>query len=193
MNPHMIHLPKSMYDNYHALTANVTQQNTHYFAVYYMYKFGKPSRTSPTKLTSMQKSTFEIIPDPLPREHDKYYGSKEYTFLLRFKNKPLAKQTVQLTTLNGSIKTVSTDKKGKFQLVLPNDFKNVKDGRRANPPSYFILSANFSQNDQQYYTTFTNPYYVNPNDYWSSIPAGVGVEGIGLVIGLFLLWRRQNG
>lgn len=193
MEANMINLPRSMYNNYHALVANAIKDNDHYSAVYYLYKHGKPSQTSPALLTSKQKSDFEIIPNQLPREHDRYYGSKKYDFILKFQNQPLENQIITLTTLLGTEQKVKTDTKGQFSISLPNDFKNVQVGRRANQPSYFILSSSFSQNNTNYHTTFANPYHVNSTDYWNSIPAGVGVMGIGLCFGLLLLWRRNNG
>ena len=193
MEANMVNLPKSMYDNYHALVANTTKNNNYYTSVYYIYKHGKPSRTSPTKLTDKQKGIFEIIPNELPREHDRYFGSKTYSFILNFQNTPVQNQTIELTTLNGTKQTTTTNSNGEFEITLPNDFKNVRTGRRANQPSYFILSSSLTQGSKNFHTTFANPYHVNSTDYWNSIPAGFGVAGIGLILGLLLLWRRNNG
>jgi len=193
MDANMINLPRSMYDNYHALVANVSKDNVNYSAVYYLYKHGRPSKTSPTKLTSLKKASFEIIPNNLPREHDRYYGSKSYEFILRFKEKPLQNQHITLTTLNGTNQEIFTDSEGKFKISLPNDFENVQVGRRANQPSYFILSSSIKNDAKEYHTTLSSPYHVNPTDYWSSIPAGMSIAGVGFAFGLLLLWRRNHG
>lgn len=193
MEANMVNLPRSMYDNYHALVANTTKEDHHYTSVYYLYKHGRPSRTSPTELTFKQKGYFEIIPNHLPREHDRYYGSKNYSFILKYKNNPVKNQTLKLSTLNGTTKSILTNEKGEFEVTLPNDFENVKTGKRANLPSYFILSSKLDAGDKTYHTTFSSPYHVNSTDYWNSIPAGMGVAGLGLIIGLLILWRRNNG
>jgi len=193
MDANMVNLPRSMYDNYHALVANTTKNNNHYTSVYYIYKHGKPSQTSPTKLTAKQKGIFEIAPNELPREHDRYYGSKTYSFLVKFQDAPVKNQKIQLTTLKGTKQTVTTNEDGELDITLPNDFTNVKTGRRINQPSYFILSTSLTQGSKTYHTTFASPYNVNSTDYWNSIPAGFGVAGAGLLLGLLLLWRRNNG
>jgi hypothetical protein len=150
-------------------------------------------KTSPTKLTFKEKGFLEIIPNNLPREHDRYQGSKRYSFILKLNGKTVQNQTIKLTTLNKTIQNITTNKDGEFSVVLPNDFKNVKDGRRVNRPSYFILSSSINKDGKNYHTTFSNPYYVNPTNYWSSVPAGFGVAGLGLLIGLLILSRRKNG
>lgn len=193
MNANMVNLPRSMYDNYHALVTNVTKGDDYYTSVYYLYKHGKPSKTSPTKLTFKQKGLFELVPNHLPREHNRYYGSKTYSFILMYENNVVSNESVKLTTLNGTTKDLFTNENGEFSVTLPNDFKNVKTGRRSNLPSYFILSSSIKKGDKNFHTTFSNPYHVNPNDYWSSIPAGFGFAGLGLLIGLVILKRRKNG
>jgi hypothetical protein len=192
LKANMINLPKSMYDNYHALSAKVTDKDTIYGASYYIYKHGKPSRTSPTKLTHLDKLKFEIKPNPLPREHDRYKESKSYSFLVTYENKPVSTD-IKLTTLNGSEIDLKSDADGVLEFVMPKDFKDVKNSRRANPASYFILSSHIQKDAKAYYTTLSMPYYVNPVNHWQSIPYGVVVMVIGFLFGLFLYKRSKNG
>lgn len=186
-------LPRSMYDNYHAISVNATDQNKIYSATYYLYKHGKPSQISPTKITEFEKATFEIHPNPLPREHDRYYASKEYRFMLTFDNKAISTE-VKITTLNGSELNFKSDEEGILRVILPDDFKDVKPNRGANAPSYFILSATHSDQNKSYFTTLTQEYHVNPTDYWQSITYGIFTALFGLFIGFFIYYRRvKNG
>jgi hypothetical protein len=188
----MINLPRSMYDNYHAISAKVIDKNSIYGATYYIYKHGKPSHTSPTKITALDKLAFEIKPNPLPREHDRYKESKEYSFLVTFNNKPVSAE-VNLTTLNGTKLSFKSDKNGVLKFSMPKDFEDVKNSRRVNPASYFILSSNITEGDKEYYTTLSMPYYVNPTNHWESVPWGVATMILGFLLGLFLYKRSQNG
>ena len=188
----IVSLPKTKGDNYHAIVASVEDADNIYNASYYIYKYGMPSRQSPTKITSMDKLSLEIKPNPLPKEHNEYKTSNKYGFILTFKSKPISSK-VKLTTLNGTTQEVQSDKNGNFTLILPNDFKEVKNSKMGNRPSHFMLSAKVKDADKVYHTTFTMPYHVNPNDYWQNTPYGFLVALIGLALGLFLYRRSKNG
>ena len=193
MQDGMMALPESKFESYQALSANIINGNNEYTAVTYIYKHGMPCRTSPEELTAKDKGALEIVPNRLPREHDKYKGSKTYRFDLFSKRQLLANHKVLLTTLNGTSQTFKSDSKGVLMVTLPNDFKNVKTGSRANKPSYFILSSEITEGDKTYHTTLSEPYYVNPIDYWQSIPAAIIVVIVGFIFGLFLYRRSKNG
>ncbi|NOQ32128.1 MAG: hypothetical protein GQ570_13510 [Helicobacteraceae bacterium] len=190
--PNTATLPKSGVNNYHALIAEVSEDNRVYSAIYYIYKHGKPSQTSPTKLTSLQKVEFEIKPNPLPREHDRYSGSKEYSFLVTLDSKPQEIE-VEFQTLNGTKKIYKSDANGVLKLTLPNDFKNVKHIRRANKASHFILSTKTTKNNKEYFTTLSAPYSVNPTNYWQSVSLGLITAIAGFIIGIFIYRKRKNG
>lgn len=187
----LVSLPKSGMDNYHALVINQTKENSVNSSVRYVYSFGRPSKTSPTKITQMKKSELEIAPAPLPREHDRYAGSRTYDFELRFKGEAFPNATVTLSTSNGSEETFKSDEDGEFKVTIPNDFKDVKTGRRANRPAEFILKASHLDKGINYTTTLAMPYHVNPVDYWNNRTMGLIVLLIGLVLGLFL-FRNIN-
>lgn len=191
-----VFLPKSGMDNYHALVINQIHDNNVNSTVRYIYGHGRPSKTSPTKITQLKKSILEIAPTPLPREHDRYKGSNTYHFELRFKGEALSNTQITLTTSNGSEATFKSDEDGEFKITLPNDFNNVKAARRANRPAEFILKASYADEDVNYTTTLSMPYHVNPIDYWQSRPMAVAVVFLGLFIGLFLfrnIHKKKKG
>jgi len=187
----LVSLPRTGMANYHALVVNQTDANSIKSSVRYIYGHGRPSKTSPTKITQIKKSELEIAPSPLPREHDRYTGSNSYKFELHFKGETLANTKVELTTSNASFESFKSDEDGEFKVTIPNDFKEVKKGRRANRPAEFILKALHLQDGVTYTTTFAMPYHVNPTDYWQSKTFGLTVLFIGLIIGIYM-FRNIN-
>ena len=188
-----IALPKSSYDTYHALVANVETPNSIHTAITYIYKHGRPSRVSPTKLTSLNKAKFEIRPILLPREHDRYISSKRYGFRLYFDDKILANQTISIITSNGTSIDSISDSSGEFFIKLPSDFKDVKKSRRGNAPANFIIRSSYQDEKRVYDTTLTMPYHINPNEYWQSQVYGILVMFLGMIFGFFIYRRVKNG
>lgn len=186
-----VSLPHTGMDNYHALVVNQTKEKSVSSSVRYIYSHGKPSRTSPTKITQTQKSDLEIAPILLPREHDRYTGSDSYDFELRFKGEALTQNSIIFTTNNGMQESFRSDAKGLFRVTMPNDFKDVQNSRRKNKPAEFILAATYIDQNITYTTTLAMPYHVNPVDYWQSQKLGLAVLIIGLVLGLYL-FRNIN-
>lgn len=187
----LVSLPRTGMDNYHALVINQTSDKTVNSSVRYIYSYGKPSKTSPTKITQFQKSDLEIEPILLPREHDEYKGSNSYDFLVRFKGKVLPKHEINFTTSNGTKESLNSDEDGEFSITMPNDFSDVKMGRRKNKPAEFVLLASYTYQDKTYTTTLAMPYHVNSVDYWNSREAGTVVLILGLILGLYL-FRNIN-
>lgn len=187
----LVSLPRTGMENYHALVVNQTKERSISSSVFYIYSRGRPSKISPTKITQMQKSALEIKPAPLPREHDHYNGSKSYNFELHFKGEALPNTNVTFTTSNGSQDSFKSDRDGELRVTMPNDFKDVKVGKRKNRPAEFVLKASYMYEDITYTTTLSMPYYVNPTDYWQSTASGAVVLILGLIIGLYL-FRNIN-
>ncbi|MFT5659538.1 MAG: hypothetical protein ACI9TV_000159 [Sulfurimonas sp.] len=187
----LVSLPRTGMDNYHALVINQTNGKSINSSVRYIYAHGKPSKISPTKITQVQKSKLEILPILLPREHDEYKGSNTHKFELRFNGEVLPQENITFSTSNGTKESFQSDISGRFFVSIPNDFEDVKVGRRKNKAAEFILGASYIDNDIKYTTTLAMPYYVNPVDYWNSREAGLGVLIIGLIFGLYL-FRNIN-
>ncbi len=185
-------LPRGMFDNYHVLVAE-HQEGSHYeSAVTYIYRHGRPSKISPVALTSLSKAAFEIMPDPLPREHDRYTSSKAYRFWLKQAGQPVG-GSLTLQSSNGTIQEFKVDAKGYIDVTLPNDFRDVTSDRSANAPAIFTLHASYQNEGRSYESTLTQQYWVNPNDYWRSEPYGVAVALLGFGLGVFFMRRTQRG
>lgn len=182
-------LPQSPLGNYHALVATGESNGKIYSTTTYIYRHGRPAKVSPTKLTTINKATFEIRPIHLPREHDRYKASKSYNFELYFDGKPQANSKVAFSTSNGMTLELQSDAKGRFSVTMPNDFSEVKKSRRGNKPANFILTSTY----QNYTTTLTMPYHINPVNHWHSIPYGILVMLLGLLAGFFIYRRVNNG
>ena len=188
----LVSLPKTGLGNYHALVVLAKDSSSVSSSIRYIYKHGKPSKTSPSKLTNMQKSPLEITPSPLPREHDRYKGSKTYNFKILFNSKAVSDLKLHFESENGTKETLVSNKDGSFSLTIPNDFKDVKTGRRANKPLNFTIKAKYEADGMTYYTTLSMPYSVNPNDYWRSEAMAPLLVIFGFIIGYYIIRRYVN-
>lgn len=186
-------LPKPTMGGYYAMVAEGNTANGVFSAVRYLSLQGRPAKISPTKLTALPKTDLEIIPDPLHREHDRYTASKSYRFIVKFRGRPLCNTTVILQTHDTPSRTYTTDAKGALKITLPNDFTGVRVGRSENKPSEFLLSTHHRDKEALYTSTFSMPYYVNPNDFWQSQGWGAGAIFIGFLGGMFLYRRTKKG
>jgi len=154
-------------DNYHAVVAERDWGNSKEAVIRYETLRGEPSGKSPQALLNLNKTDLEIVPNPLPREHYRYYSNIEWGFCLRFQGHPLPDTALQLSTANGSTLHTTTGKDGCTGFILPDDFSEVQPGRRNNAPVMFEISAEYISEGKQYHTLFMAEYNPNP-DHWRS-------------------------
>lgn len=183
-------LPKTGMDNYHALVAERTTEMTHESSLRYAYLRGKPSGFSPENLIKQHKLPLEIVPEPMIREHLRFYTNKSHLFKILFNEKPLVDTWVIFQTSNGTTLDSKTDADGKVLFTLPDDFKEIKPGRRANKPAEFLLRTVHIDNNINYKTNFSAPYSVNPS-HWQSNAGGMLALSIGFISGIVIM-RRHN-
>ena len=183
-------LPKTGMDNYHALVAERKTETTHESALRYPYMRGKPSGHSPDKLISDNKLPLEIVPEPMIREHWRFYSSNKHDYKILFEKKPLKDTWVILQTSNGSKMDAKTDSNGQVNFTLPEDFIDINPGRRANKPAEFILRTVHISDGMTYKTNFTAPYSVNPS-HWKSNLGGILSLSVGFLSGIVIM-RRHN-
>ncbi len=181
-------LPRTGLDNYHAVVAEKVWSNPRETLVRYEYLRGRPSGRSPAELTGAVKAPFEIVPDPLPREHRHYVDGTRWEFVLRFQGRPLADGRVLVETSNGSRLEAVSSGEGRFAFTLPDDFPGRVPGERDRRAADFQVSAEHRAGGVTYQTKLSAEYRVNPS-HWQSTPLGVGVAAFGFVAGLLLVRR----
>jgi hypothetical protein len=178
-----ITLPNTGMNNYHALVVQQDWGTGKESVIRYEYLAGKPSKQSPSKLTEAVKSQFEIVPDPIPREHYRYYSDHKWGFILRLHGKPKAGIEVNLKTENGSQLHAISDYAGRVAFRLPEDFpETVPAGERDKRSAEFAVSATTTLAGMSYETMLTARYYVNPS-HWQSSKLGLFVTGLGFFVG----------
>ncbi len=169
-------------DNYHAIVAEQDWGDSKETIIRYETLRGEPSGFSPQQLLDLPKTDLEVVPDPLPREHYRYYSASDWSFCLRFRGEPLAGEKLHLTTANGSSVTATTGADGCAGITLPDDFAEVKPGRRNNDPALFQVAADYQAGGKRYHTLLVAEYNPNP-DHWRSTGLALFVMGGGLFAG----------
>ncbi len=169
-------------DNYHAIVAEQDWGGMKEAVIRYEYMQGKPSGRSPSELTAAVKTDFEIVPDPLPREHSRYMTGRPAAFLVRYRGKPLSGIPVTLTTSNGSTVQAATNADGLVRFKLPDDFPLVKPGRENNRPAEMQVGSEYKADTHSYRTVLSAQYHVDPQ-YWQSFEVGLLIAAIGAVAG----------
>lgn len=178
-------IPKSGMDNYHAVIAEKDSGEIKQAIIRYEYQRGKPSGHSTTELTAVQKTDFEIVPDPVPREHRHYQSGETWSFILRFQGKPVANIPVSLKTAHGNVIIGTSDKSGQVALHIPDDFPDVQAGERDERSAAFDVTAEYVIAGITYRTRLNSEYRVNPA-HWQSLMLGMLVAGFGMVAGGFI-------
>ncbi len=183
-------IPATGMVSYHALLATRQEEGLHESSLRYVYLRGKPTGRSPAELMANNKLPLEIVPDPMAREHGRFYGQEEKSFIVRYKGKPLSNAWVGLVSSNGSNLEANTDAEGRVSFVLPDDFKNVRTGRSNNKPGDFLLRTGHVDEGVLYRTNFSAPYSVNPS-HWQSSSVGLFMLVFGFASGIVVMRRAK--
>lgn len=179
-------------NNYHAIVATREDERVTEVALHYLYFNGRPADKTPSALVGEEKAVLEIVPDPLPREHQRYLSGNPFRFLLRYQGEPLTDHPVSLYTSNGSLVQGRTGPDGRWRVILPDDFTGVRPGRRNNRPGDFVLRTALEREGRVYRTTLNASYSVNPS-HWQSGALGGAVLVGGFLTGLVVLRRAGRG
>lgn len=182
------YLPKSFWGGYHLLRADIKRGKEFFTATRYIYKHGKPSKISPEKLITLNNKNLEILPHPLPREHDRYTENKEYRFQVFFQGEKLESFQGRVITSNGS-EEIFQGKNGEFKISVPQDARGIQGRKDRRRSSNFTLSLSH----KNYHSSLSAPYYINPSDYYQKRDFGTFMIIVGFIIGLVVMWRRHIG
>ncbi|MES9990380.1 MAG: hypothetical protein ABW098_00385 [Candidatus Thiodiazotropha sp.] len=185
-------LPNTGMDNYHAILAEKDWGDHKEAVIRYEYRHGPPSKQSPSKLAAKQKTEFEIVPDPIPREHYRYHSRQEWGFLLRFQGQPVGDHEVELQTANGSYLSATTDATGRVVFRIPDDFPDLVEGERDRRMGDFSISSEYLEGERRYTTQLSAGYRVSP-EHWKSTRLGLLVVGIGFIAGGFIGRVKRAG
>lgn len=176
--------------NYHWLLArqetaeDVTVASTaHYFS--------NPG-PSPARMLARPKSELEIVPAPLPREHNRYRENQTYDFELRFQGAPLAGVAVSFTSSGGTRARFVSDAAGRVRVRFPDDVQAEKAGGHGRGPSNrFVLAVSHKAGGRRYLTAFNYSY---AEDAYSgrSLAWGGGFMALGGLIALPLVVGRKG-
>lgn len=183
-------LTSSGVGNYHWLLAReesperVTVASTaHYFS--------NPG-PAPTEMLAQPKSELEIVPAPLPREHNRYRANRTYRFDVRFQGAPLAGVPVSFTSSAGTRAEFVSDAAGRAEVRFPDDVQAGEaegHGRRAS--NRFVLAVAHEAAGKSYLTAFNYSYaedaYTNRSLAW-----GGGFMMLGGLVALPLIVRRKE-
>lgn len=180
-----ITLPSTGIDSYHAVVVERDLGDSVESLIRYEYLRGRPSKRSPAELASTNKTRFEIVPDPIPREHYHYHSNQTWSFILRLDGQPVANTKVTLQTDHGSLVEGVTDQTGRVSLLIPDDFPDMQAGERDERSADFIVKAETQANDIRYQTELSADYRINPA-HWQSFGWGITVVGIGFLVGGFI-------
>jgi hypothetical protein len=184
-------LPVTGVNNYHVLVAEKDWGDHKEAIIHYAYLHGRPSHQSPAKIAAAQKTEFEIVPDPIPREHYRYHTLQEWGFLVRMQGSPLAGQPITLTTSHGTQHTLTTGSDGRVEFQIPDDFPDLEEGERDRRQAQFSVSSEYSQDEVNYSTQLIADYRINPS-HWQSTQLGLLVIGLGFLAGGYLGRNIKN-
>lgn len=144
---------------------------------------------APRNLLAAGRPGFEIVPDPLPREHGHYRENETWTFHVRMDGKPMAKLPVVLETSNGTQAQFLTNDDGRVAVTFPGDFKDIpKDKwRHGRPPgSKFVLAVRNGGLLATYNGAYKLDAYGDKN-LW----AGIGFAMLGMIAAVPIVRRKK--
>lgn len=184
----LVSIPPTGVDNYHAVVVERDWGDALEAIVRYEYLRGKPSGESPDRLASAVKTPLEIVPDPIPREHHRYYARAEAGFIVRYRDRVLPGHPVELTTSNGTSLHGVSDGDGRVVLRLPDDFPDVVPGERDRRSAELSIATEYQAGGVRYQSALTAAYRVSP-EHWQSQGWGLAVAGVGFAFGGLLSGR----
>lgn len=185
-------LQSSGVGNYHWLLARQETPESVKVASTVHY-FSNPG-PAPTAMLARPKSELEIVPEPLPREHNRYRENQEWVFKLRFQGKPLAGTTLRFASNAGSRTSFTSDAEGRALVRFPADVKPAQahGGHGGRASNRFILALEHNALGRHYLTTFSYRYGEDASAN-KSLAWGSGFLALGGLLGLPLIVHRKEG
>lgn len=154
------------------------------------YYFFPAKHQVPTDMLRAPRGGLEIVPLRL-QEHGGTREGSRWRFLLRHENQPLASHSLQMETEGGTRQAFTSDANGIAEITFPRDFlaERLTSKEGMNARQDFVLSVRHEVGGKQYLTTYNHSY--NPDRMRErSLPIGVGVLALGMVLAAPLLRRK---
>ncbi|MER2539263.1 MAG: hypothetical protein ABTQ26_08475 [Azonexus sp.] len=154
------------------------------------YFFFPAKHQVPTEMLSAPRGGLEIVPLRL-QEHGGTREGTRWRFLLRHENQPLAKHALLMETEGGTRQTFISDTAGIAEVSFPRDFlsERLASKESMNARQDFVLAVRYEAEGKQYLTTYNQSY--NPDRMRErSLPIGVGVLALGMLLATPLLRRK---
>lgn len=158
-----------------------------------VYYFSNPG-PAPTAMLARPKSELEIVPTPLPREHNQYRAGEAWDFSLRFRGQPLPNATLKLVSQAGTQVSFTSDPAGRVRVRFPADIKPRSDEHtthRRGVANHFALAVEHTADSRHYLTAF-NGRYSEDAFAQRSLLWGGGFLVLGGLLGLPLVVRRKE-
>ncbi len=156
---------------------------------------------APRGMLNLQKTSLDISPLELPREHRHFRAGENWNFRVNLHGKPLVDVPVIFETGNQTRKVLKTDKNGLIQVTFPFDFPDAEEtsgkhaqghahGRRRQ--SDFVLSVEQVE-DQRKYMSHFNYHYTTGAFYNKNLVLGIGFAVFGMITAAPLLRKSKKG
>ena len=183
---------------YHWL-GTVSEQGNSVQSVASVIYFPNPG-PAPRPVLSLQKSSLDISPVKLPREHQHYRAGESWDFLVRLNGKPLTNVPVVLETENNTREVLKTNQDGLVSILFPYDFReetesvnqNGHAGHARRKKAGFVLTVEHKADDKQFISHF-NYHYTTGAFYNKNLALGIGFALFGMITAAPLLRKSRKG
>lgn len=184
--------PRDKIGGYHWISAREVVGDTIKTASTVRY-FSMPA-PAPREMLVSGHDELEIIPHPLPREHQKYRATETWPFQVRFQGRPLAGARLSYQDGSGWGEGFTTGTDGVADVTFPDPFhpEEKAAGHARRPNRSFVLSVTHRDEDYTFVTAFNYKYVPGPY-HGKNLPYGLGFAVLGMGLASPLLLKRKKG
>ena len=182
---------------YHWLGTTSEQENYVQSVASVIY-FPNPG-PAPRPMLSLQKSTLDISPVKLPREHQHFRAGENWDFLVRLNDKPLKNVPVVLETENKTRQVLTTNHDGLVSITFPYDFSDEPEtvdehshDHQRRKKAGFVLTVKQDLEGRQFISHF-NYHYTTGAFYNKNLALGIGFALFGMITAVPLLRKPRKG
>ncbi len=175
----------------------VSSQNNTVRSVSSVIYFPNPG-PAPRPMLTLQKSSLDISPVKLPREHQHFRAGENWDFLVRFNGKPLENIPVVFETEHKTRNTIFTNQNGLVSIPFPDDFPQEvatedehSHGHDRRKKAGFVLTVEQQTDDRKFISHF-NYHYTTDAFYNKNLALGIGFALFGMITAAPLLRKSKK-